>query len=100
MSELHGTPLCVACKLGSLDVVNLLLKHGADLNVHDIVHIPLRYALEEDKIDIAKVLLEHGAKAGELNLLTIIEYSKSAVEVLLPHLSDVKKYDVMLCCHG
>ncbi|MDR1139574.1 MAG: DnaJ domain-containing protein [Rickettsiales bacterium] len=85
------TPLCLACKLGNLDVVNLLLKYGADPNVHGAFHPPLHYALRKNKIDIAKVLLEHGAKAEKLKPTTIIKYNKSAVEVLLPHLSDKTK---------
>ncbi|MEY2392972.1 ankyrin repeat domain-containing protein [Wolbachia endosymbiont of Tettigetta isshikii] len=91
MSKLHGTPLHVACELGNLDVVNVLLEHGADPNVYGFVYKSLHYALKEDKIDVAEALLEHGAKAGELNPLTIIKYSKNAVEVLLPHLSDKTK---------
>ncbi|WP_353477719.1 hypothetical protein [Wolbachia pipientis] len=38
-----GTPLCVARQLGSLDVVNVLLKHKADPNVYN-THPPLYYA--------------------------------------------------------
>jgi uncharacterized protein YueI len=91
MSELDdGTPLTIACKLGNLDVVNVLLKHKADPNVYNI-YPPLHYALRKNKINIAKVLLKHGAKAEELNPIEIVEYNKSAVEVLLPHLSNRTK---------
>ncbi len=91
MSELDdGTPLTIACKLGNLDVVNVLLKHKADPNVYNI-YPPLHYALRKNKINIAKVLLKHGAKAEELNPTEIVEYNKSAVEVLLPHLSNRTK---------
>ncbi|WP_395462676.1 DnaJ domain-containing protein [Wolbachia endosymbiont of Cantharis cryptica] len=95
VSELDdGTPLTIACKLGNLDVVNVLLKHKADPNVYNI-YPPLHYALRENKISIAKALLEHGAKAKKLNPIAIVEYNKSAVEMLLPHLSDRTK-DLML----
>ncbi|MDR3131488.1 MAG: ankyrin repeat domain-containing protein [Rickettsiales bacterium] len=95
VSEPNGTPLYVACKLGNLDVVNLLLEHGADPNVYGFVHKPLHYALKEDKIDLAKTLLKHGAKTIGLRPYEIIDFSKNAVEVLLPYLSDAKK-DLML----
>ena len=91
MSELNGTPLYVACKLDNLDVVNLLLEHGVDHNVYGFVHKPLHYALEEGKIDIAKTLLKHGDKTIGLRPYEIIDFSKNAVEVLLPYLSDAKK---------
>lgn len=91
VSELDGTPLYVACKLGNLDVVNLLLEYGADPNVYGFVHKPLHYALKEDKIDIAKTLLKHGAETIVSRPYEIIEFSKNAVEVLLPYLSDTEK---------
>lgn len=90
ISRLQGTPLTIACRLGNLNVVNVLLKHGADPNVRVYsTYPPLYYALKENKIDIAKVLLEHGAETEEPGFLT--EFSKSTVEILLPYASNRQK---------
>ncbi|WP_368666859.1 hypothetical protein [Wolbachia endosymbiont of Mansonella perstans] len=38
MSELNGTPLYVTCKLGNLDVVNVLLKYRVDPNMYGFLY--------------------------------------------------------------
>ncbi|WCR58323.1 ankyrin repeat domain-containing protein [Wolbachia endosymbiont of Ctenocephalides felis wCfeJ] len=91
IGDYNKTPLYIACELGNLDVVNILLRHGANPNVHGTSCIPLHIAIKENKIDIAKALLEHGAKAEELNSLEIIKFSRGVVEMLLPHLSSTTK---------
>ncbi|MCA4774584.1 ankyrin repeat domain-containing protein [Wolbachia endosymbiont of Mansonella ozzardi] len=54
ISELDSTPLYVACKLGNLDAVNVLLKYRIDPNVYGFLYRPLHYALRENKVDIAQ----------------------------------------------
>ena len=57
------TPLMLAAKLGSLDTVNLLIKHGAEVNASiDAVKGPLTLAAENGHINIVRLLLDHGAQ--------------------------------------
>ena len=62
------TPLHVACHFGKLEIVRLLLDHGADANaetehglklLHQVSFGP--YEFQEDGIRIVELLLEHGA---------------------------------------
>ncbi|WP_265026449.1 ankyrin repeat domain-containing protein [Wolbachia endosymbiont (group A) of Bibio marci] len=89
-----GTPLRDACILGNLDVVNVLLRHGADPNVYkkgDFAPLceALEYALKTGKNDIAKALFAHGAKVdnstGLIITAHITEYSQSTIETFLPY---------------
>ncbi len=89
-----GTPLRDACILGNLDVVNVLLRHGADPNVYkqgDFAPLcgALEYALKTGENDIAKALFAHGAKVDHLTgmIITahITEYSQSTIETFLPY---------------
>jgi ankyrin len=65
----HCTPLHVACHFGKLDIVRLLLHHGADTNaetegglklLHQVSFGP--YESQEDGVRVAELLLEHGAE--------------------------------------
>ena len=54
-----GSSLTLACQMGHLDVVNILLDHGADKNGREVCcQTPLISACEGDSIEIAKMLLE------------------------------------------
>jgi len=55
-----------AAERGHLDVVKLLLEHGADPNVQDDEgETPLHHAAAwRDNVDIVRLLLEHGADPG------------------------------------
>lgn len=99
ISIYEGTPLIVACRLGNLDVVNVLLKHGADPNIggyHDQSHYtPLYHALENNKNDIVKALFEHGAKIEKLCTGDFIAFAMREVEILLPYMSKRQKSMVL-----
>ncbi|WP_395463294.1 DnaJ domain-containing protein [Wolbachia endosymbiont of Cantharis cryptica] len=99
-----GTPLHVACELGNLNVISMLLKYRADPNAHrNLKYTPLYYALRKSKNDVAKVLFEQGAKIDvgyveeKLIISDITKYSQSTVETLLSHASDVQKSRILQC---
>lgn len=60
-----GTPLPNAARGGHIDIVTLLLEHGADPNLPEEHIAPrglaLYSAVYHDHLDIARLLLEHGA---------------------------------------
>ena len=57
------TPLLRATKEGRKTVVELLISHGADVNVKDYKgRTPLWSAKENDHIEIVELLRKHGAK--------------------------------------
>jgi|GEM_PF-6372838 len=92
ISMFHGPPLCFALTLGNLDVVNVLLKYGAEPDVR-ILH----YFLMNSENNAAKAFLEHVAKIDadpEVEKLIIdgtTQYSRSTVEMLLPYMSNRQK---------
>ena len=75
----HQTPLHLSCERGHVDIVNVLLSHGADIHVKDKVSIysditsiksllliqdgdtPLHLSCKSGHVDIVNVLLSHGA---------------------------------------
>ncbi len=63
-SPYGATPLFFACDRGSVEVVKVLLEHGADVNVQDTFYraTPLAWALNKGKPEIIKLLVEGGAK--------------------------------------
>ena len=57
----HGTPLGAASYKGHIDVVRVLLDHGAKVNTIDKMKTPLNSACFGGHLDIMRLLLEHGA---------------------------------------
>ena len=56
------TPLHIASSTGDIEIVRLLIKHGADVNAkNEIDSSPLHLALSEEEISIVRLLVEHGA---------------------------------------
>lgn len=56
------TPLHHAALCGKANIIELLLKNGADVNAHNISGTtPLKLAVEGDYYDAARLLLENGA---------------------------------------
>ena len=94
------TPLVRAIQCKRLDIMRLLIEHGADLEIKvRSVGTPLSvatcYNLHHDTSAV-KLLLEHGAdvnqrqKHGETVLFTAIaEKQRNLVELLLEHSADV-----------
>lgn len=68
------TPLTVACHLGDLNIVEELIKAGADVNLRDNTHKPLTLACEEGHVGLVKLLIKAGAnlnvKDGSVTALT------------------------------
>lgn len=68
------TPLTVACHLGDLNIVEELIKAGADVNLRDNTHKPLTLACEEGHVGVVKLLIKAGAnlnvKDGSVTALT------------------------------
>lgn len=62
-TEIAGnTPLMYACAGGHLDVVEILLQSGANVEDHnENGHTPLMEAASAGYVNVAKVLLENGA---------------------------------------
>jgi ankyrin repeat domain-containing protein 17 len=57
-----NTPLMYACAGGHLDVVEILLQSGANVEDHnENGHTPLMEAASAGYVNVAKVLLENGA---------------------------------------
>ena len=58
--------LLQAAQDGNLEVVQILLEKGANIEVKDICSgTPLYWAFTWDKLDVAKSLIGHGAKIDE-----------------------------------
>ena len=66
---LGNTPLMIAAQGGRLELVKLLLAHGADVNASgEAGSTPLIEAICHSHSDIAMLLLEKGAKPNQRNL--------------------------------
>jgi ankyrin repeat protein len=61
LSGYHGTPLRAASYKGHIDVVRVLLDHGANVNTIDKKKTPLTSAYGGRHLEIMRLLLEHGA---------------------------------------
>lgn len=62
--ELGKTPLPYAAACGHVDVLQLLLASGADVNAHDervIGNTPLREVADTCSFEVAKILIDAGA---------------------------------------
>ncbi len=66
------TPLALACSLGEIDIVEILLQHGANVNLlggHSGEASPLSYAALQGHTEIMQKLIEHGADVNSTALL-------------------------------
>jgi len=58
----HFGGTCLINSVQSPELVDYLIKHGADVNAEDVQHkTALHYAVQEHRLDTTKVLLDHGA---------------------------------------
>lgn len=94
------TPLWCAAVSGKLAVVEILLKHGADINaVSDSGSTPVRSACFMTHYDIVKYLVEHGADINKPNynggtcLINSVQ-SPFLCDILLKHGADVNARDI------
>jgi ankyrin repeat protein len=85
----NGSPLAVACRLGFLEGVNILLKHGADVHERDPMYdkpeFPLEMACRCGEAAVVARLLQAGAdvNASKLPLLTAVKFRHLEVVGLL-----------------
>jgi len=87
-----NTPLIVACEKNNKDIVKILIKNGANINMKNQDGLTaLFYACEKEKIEIAKLLFDNGAdinktsRYGDTPLLTAC---KKKNEVIAQYLID------------
>ena len=58
----HGTPLHIACFHGNLEICQLLVKAGADINARDREHLtPVWHARDQGHLKVVAWMKEHGA---------------------------------------
>ena len=89
-----ATALSYACDRGNLEVVKVLLAHGADVNVEDTFYhaTPLNWASrpamgrKPQHAEIVGLLLEHGAKGKEDALMVAVSASDVPMtKIILQH---------------
>lgn len=92
----YTTPLFCAVKNEDLELVKLLLEHGADVNCGDRAQKPLHAAAELGNEEIVKVLLSNGANASLLdscnNIALEVAVSKGktrVVEIIENHIKNL-----------
>jgi ankyrin repeat protein len=91
------TPLQVASREGFVELVRILLKHGADIEARDTDDLcPLVQAMSKDHVELTRVLLELGANvnAQDSKMRTPLFFASSwgkpaAAQVFLRHGADV-----------
>ena len=113
VSKLNTTPLLLACEIGHLKCVHVLLSAGADPNAIDEMKCtPLLYACEKGYVDIIYLLLKHGADTSRRDrngwtplLLSCRLGLPDVVELLLKYgdanteVTDERgRTPLMLCC--
>jgi ankyrin repeat protein len=98
-------PLHVASHRGHVDVIRLLLEHGADVNAKaNYNRTSLHFASELGHIEVMQLLLEKGADVNSTtadNKYPLVEASQAgqlkAVQVLVQHGADVNVHGVHGC---
>lgn len=58
-----GTPLHRAAQVGNIEIAQVLINHGTDINAPNYLgQTPLHVSLEKNNVDFAKFLLTKGAR--------------------------------------
>ena len=61
-NSFHVAPIHSACSVGSIDIVAMLIRHGADVNAKQQQdYTPLHQAAHAGRVDICELLLKNGA---------------------------------------
>jgi ankyrin repeat protein len=91
-----GIPvLCIAARDGHIEIMELLLKHGANVNIRYENNSPLMFAVINGSYDGLKLLLDHGAdvnaKGANKNTPLIVQAISNPenVKLLLEYGADV-----------
>lgn len=100
-NPISGTPLQIACRLGNLEIVRLLVEAGADKEIKDVGRqSPLSIAISNNHFDVTRYLIEVGADVhskGPNNLQPIhfaCAYGrKKIIELLLSKGIDINQMD-------
>ncbi|MFA6104387.1 MAG: ankyrin repeat domain-containing protein [Victivallaceae bacterium] len=99
-SELGSTPLLWACQEGDLQIVKLLVRNGADVNIDDGHATPLYQAVTdftnpEGRINLVKYLLKHGADINrKFTLHAACAWNRfEMVKLLLGNGADMEQID-------
>eukprot|EP01091_Cochliopodium_minus_P005308 TRINITY_DN1525_c0_g2_i1.p1 TRINITY_DN1525_c0_g2~~TRINITY_DN1525_c0_g2_i1.p1 ORF type:complete len:643 (-),score=219.29 TRINITY_DN1525_c0_g2_i1:342-2270(-) len=82
---LGNTPLHIACKMASKEMIFYLLERGAQVNaLNNQKKTPLHYLIERNEIQLARILIIQGAKKTERDRWgkTPLEYNSSFAEPL------------------
>jgi ankyrin repeat protein len=96
---LLATQLQLAVREGNMDILRLLVEHGADITTVDIDGFtPLHWAVREENVDLARLLVGHGADttAEDIDGLTPLQLaaekeSLDLVRLLAEHDAQYKR---------
>lgn len=58
------SPLTLACYRGNIEIVRLMLKNNADINVNSTMGTPLMAAVVKGNVDIVKLLIQKNANVN------------------------------------
>ena len=97
------TPLCLAIKSGNTDLVDFLIKKGADVNMGDgWGRTPLHYSVGTGQVGTTEILLRHGAiaNAEDDNGNTPLHYLTNIVSEADPTSDKMRILAEMLVNHG
>ncbi|GGG57811.1 ankyrin repeat domain-containing protein [Paenibacillus radicis (ex Gao et al. 2016)] len=100
-NPVNGTPLQIACRVGNLEIVKLLIEAGADKEMKDVGRqSPLSIAISNNHFEVTCYLIEAGADVhskGPNNLQPIHfacqRGSKKMIELLLSQGIDINQLD-------
>ena len=81
IKDLNYTPLCMACEKGDLQMVQLLLTRGSEVNTALMMN-PLVVAVHFQHLEIVQALLEAGAEA-QLALFVALENNRMDIADIL-----------------
>jgi ankyrin repeat protein len=101
-------PLIIASKEDDIPMVELLLKHGADVNATGYeISTALLWSVVNHNIELINLLLSHGAdvNAGNLHGTTILDFACTRgrlpmVEILIRHGADVTMQTLFSALEG